>query len=53
LPDDLRAALAELKDRDGIPESEAIRRGTVAFLEARGITVGPKTKKGAKRPAKK
>lgn len=46
LPLELKAALEELKKRDGIPESEAIRRGTVEFLKAKGISV--KAERGEK-----
>ncbi|MEO7891001.1 MAG: hypothetical protein ABIW19_13450, partial [Vicinamibacterales bacterium] len=51
LSPELKAALAALKERDGVPESEAIRRGTAEYLKARGIAVG--VAKGAKRPIKK
>ena len=37
LPDDLKAGLAALKARDGIPESEAIRRAIAEYLERKGI----------------
>jgi hypothetical protein len=47
MPANLKAALATLKQRDGVAASEAIRRGLVAFLKQRGIAV--KAKKGGTR----
>lgn len=35
IDDDLHTALKALKARDGIPESEAVRRGLRAYLEKR------------------
>jgi hypothetical protein len=37
IPDQLRAALQRLKDRDGIPESVAIRRALAEHLTKQGI----------------
>ena len=37
IPDQLRAALKRLKDRDGVPESVAIRRALAEFLTKQGI----------------
>jgi hypothetical protein len=48
---ELASGLKALKSRDGISESEAIRRAITAFLEAKGVSTGPT--KGANRPAKK
>ena len=39
MPEELLAALEALKIRDGISESEAMRRGTAEYLERRGIRV--------------
>jgi hypothetical protein len=38
-------ALKEIKERDGVPESEAIRRALYAWLEQRGVTVKPERKR--------
>lgn len=51
LTPELKAGLERLKERDGIPESEAIRRATTEFLAARGIEIG--VAKGEKRPKKR
>jgi metal-responsive CopG/Arc/MetJ family transcriptional regulator len=39
LPPDLKAGLDALKERDGVLQSEAIRRAVRMFLEAKGIDV--------------
>jgi predicted transcriptional regulator len=43
---ELRRALATLKERDGIPESEAIRRAIEDFLKRRKIRVAASHKGG-------
>jgi hypothetical protein len=35
---DQRAGLAEVKERDGISESEQIRRAIATWLESKGVT---------------
>ena len=53
LDDELRDGLKALKERDGIPEAEAVRRAIREFLEARGIAVTKTERKRAatrKRP---
>jgi metal-responsive CopG/Arc/MetJ family transcriptional regulator len=45
LPEELIAALSKLKERDGITESESIRRAVVQFLKEKRI---PNQEKGAK-----
>ena len=35
---DLAAGLKTIKERDGVPESEQIRRGIRLWLESKGIT---------------
>ena len=42
LPEDLKAALQEIKVRDGISEAEQIRRGIRLWIESRRV-VGEKT----------
>jgi hypothetical protein len=39
--EDLQRGLEALKERDGMPAAEAIRRAIAAFLEERGIKVTP------------
>ena len=36
-PENLSVAMEVLKDRDGIPLSEQMRRALVMFLEAKGV----------------
>ena len=48
LPAELKLGLERLKQRDGISESEAIRRAIAEFLTRRKVRVGP-TDKGGKR----
>ena len=51
---DLREALAAIKERDGIPESEQIRRAVRAWLEAKGVAIGsPLKAQGSRRSASK
>lgn len=49
LPVELKRALKALKTRDGISESEAIRRAIGEFLTRRKIRIGS-TEKGGTRP---
>jgi metal-responsive CopG/Arc/MetJ family transcriptional regulator len=51
LPDDLDRALDVLKERDGISESEAIRRALTEYLKRKRIPIRPR--KGGARTAKK
>jgi len=39
IDDELADALKQLKKRDGMPESEAVRRAIAAFVVKRGIPV--------------
>ena len=41
--EDLQRGLEALKERDGMPAAEAIRRAIAAFLEEKGIKVAPAT----------
>lgn len=38
---ELAAALKTLKQRDGIPESESIRRAVAEYLDRKGVKVTP------------
>lgn len=37
LDENLKAGLRALKDRDGVPAAEAVRRAVAEYLEKRGI----------------
>ena len=46
---DLAEGLKTLKERDGIPESEQIRRGIKLWLESKGIKATPtRARKGGR-----
>jgi Arc/MetJ-type ribon-helix-helix transcriptional regulator len=49
LPEELKRGLEALKVRDGISESEAIRRALAEFLQRRKIRIGATQKKGGTR----
>lgn len=48
LDEDVMAALREIKERDGVPVSEQVRRALLAWVESKGVKV---TKAERKRPA--
>ena len=48
---DLRDAIAAIKERDGIPESEQIRRALRAWVDAKGGTSGANER--ARTPARR
>ena len=50
LPAELKLGLERLKQRDGISESEAIRRAIAEFLTRRKIRVGALEKGGKRTP---
>lgn len=50
LPDELLDGMKEVQERDGIPQSEQVRRALRAWLEERGI-VAPEKKTARKRAA--
>jgi metal-responsive CopG/Arc/MetJ family transcriptional regulator len=52
LPAELKLGLERLKQRDGISESEAIRRAIAEFLTRRKVRIGA-TEKGAKRTTRR
>jgi predicted transcriptional regulator len=52
LPAELKRGLERLKTRDGISESEAIRRALADFLKRRKIRIGP-AERGGKRPTRR
>lgn len=45
IDDELLDGLAAVKERDGIPASEQVRRAIQAWLKERGISVKGKAKK--------
>ncbi len=49
LDSDLGDGLKAIKERDGVSESEQIRRGVKMWLESKGHRVKPRTRKGGKR----
>lgn len=49
ISDDLDAGLKALKERDGVPESETIRRALRKYLEERDALAPPVKLKGKKR----
>jgi len=53
MPADLKRGLEKLKQRDGISESEAIRRALADFLTRRKIPIGAATKGGTRTAKRK
>ena len=53
LPAELKRGLATLKARDGISESEAIRRAIAEFLTRRHVRIGKPAKGGTKKTKRK
>jgi hypothetical protein len=49
IDDDQRAALAAIKERDGISESEQIRRAIKAWIEQKGATARTERKRAVTR----
>lgn len=45
LDDDVLEALGRIKERDGIPVSEQVRRALAAWIELKGEKAGPKKQK--------
>ena len=48
ISDELDSGLKALKDRDGMPEAEAIRRALAQFLQEKGVLAKPKASKRKK-----
>jgi hypothetical protein len=46
---DQAAALKKLKERDGVPESESVRRALDAWLKEKGVTARPDRKRAVAR----
>jgi predicted DNA-binding protein len=49
LPPELLEALQAIKERDGIPLSEQVRRAIAMWLESKGMRVDPKKTRPKKR----
>jgi hypothetical protein len=49
LDDELLDALREVKERDGIPQSEQIRRAILMWLESKGVKVKAQGKRAVTR----
>ena len=49
IDDEQRAALSAIKERDGISESEQIRRAIKAWIEQKGVVVKAERKRAATR----
>jgi len=49
IDDELREGLRHVRDRDGVLESEQIRRAISAWLEAKGVKVKTERKRAATR----
>jgi hypothetical protein len=43
LETEIMAALAEIRDRDGVPVSEQVRRALLQWIEAKGVKVKKRT----------
>jgi hypothetical protein len=49
LETEIMAALAEIRDRDGVPVSEQVRRALIQWIEAKGVKLKAERKRGATR----
>ena len=49
IDDELLDALREVKERDGVPQSEQIRRAILMWLESKGVSVKTERKRPASR----
>jgi hypothetical protein len=49
IPDDLKAGLRAVKDRDGVSEAEQIRRAIAMWLESKGVVTKTERKRQASR----
>jgi len=45
-----REGLREIKEREGIPESEQIRRAVAEWLAKKGVSVKAQSKRGTRKP---
>jgi hypothetical protein len=49
LETEIMVALAEIRDRDGMPVSEQVRRALKQWIEAKGVKMKSERKRGAAR----
>ena len=49
LDEEILAALQFIKERDGVPVSEQVRRALTAWVESKGVTIKPERKRAATR----
>jgi hypothetical protein len=49
IDDELMAALRAIKEREGVPVSEQVRRALLAWVEAKGVTVKSERKRAVTR----
>ncbi len=49
LESELLEALQEVKERDGLPVTEQVRRAVIAWLETRGVKIKTERKRAATR----
>ncbi|OFV90045.1 MAG: hypothetical protein A3H95_16805 [Acidobacteria bacterium RIFCSPLOWO2_02_FULL_64_15] len=49
IDDELLDALREVKERDGIPQSEQIRRAILMWVESKGVKVKAASRRARKR----
>jgi len=52
ISDDLAQGLKAVKERDGISESEQVRRAVGAWLQSKGVSMKPAKKTASKRSSK-
>jgi hypothetical protein len=48
IDDELLAALREVKERDGVPISEQVRRALLLWIESKGVTVKAPSRRSGK-----
>ena len=49
LPDELKAGLQAVKERDGVSEAEQIRRAIAMWLESKGVMKADRKRVGARK----
>jgi hypothetical protein len=49
LETEIMAALVEIRDRDGVPVSEQVRRALMKWIEAKGVTIKTDRKRASTR----
>jgi hypothetical protein len=49
ISDDMKAALTRIRERDGIPEAEQIRRGVQMWLDSQGVKKTERPRAGTRK----